>query len=191
MRSGLNTEVRKLAAISALLESDHCEETDSWVDSPFGWIKAIGSSRTRGMVGEQLISGWLAAKGFNVARSTDSQADRIIEDKRVEIKFSTRWKSGGYKFQQLRDQRYDFVICLGLSPFDASCWVLPKPVILSCWHDPAIKELCSQHGGSKGDDTAWLSVKADDPPAWLSEHGGSLSQGLARISELTGFTPNR
>ena len=64
-------------------------------------------------------------------RSTDSECDRVIEGLRVEIKGSTRWKTRGFKFQQLRDQRYDVAICLGISPFDAHCWTIPKEVIVA------------------------------------------------------------
>ena len=41
----------------------------------------------------------------------------------------------GYKFQQLRDQNYEFAICLGISPFSAHCWVLPKAEIMDRWRD--------------------------------------------------------
>ena len=61
------------------------------------------------------------AKGFDVAKSPDSQADRIIAGARAEIKTSTLWKNGVYMFQQLRDQNYAFVICLGISPLNAHC----------------------------------------------------------------------
>ena len=87
-------------------------------------------SRKKGKIGEELASKYLEKKGFRVTRSPDVEADRIIAGKRAEIKMSTLWEGGFYKFQQLRDQNYDFAICIGISPFDVHCWVLPKDVNL-------------------------------------------------------------
>lgn len=119
------------------------------------------------------MAGWLAAKDFDVVRSPDSEADRLINDHRIEIKFSTLWKAGIYKFQQLRDQNYEFAICLGVSPFAAHCWILPKAEIIKRW---SIGDgIQSQHGGSSGKDTAWLSVEVAKPYSWLKSFGGALS----------------
>ncbi|HOV74918.1 MAG TPA: hypothetical protein PK967_13190 [Candidatus Hydrogenedentes bacterium] len=134
---------------------------------------------------KDLVAGWLAARGFNVVRSGDSDADRIIENKRVEIKISTLWANGCYKFQQLRDQRYDLAICLGISPFDAHCWIIPKEDILRLWK--VEHRISSQHGGQGGADTAWIDVHPDNPPAWLQCYGGSPSDAIFALSKITGF----
>jgi len=178
----MTPEVQLLAGIASTLETDYMAEDMEWRGSPFAWIKTR-PSRQVGAIGEKLVAGWLAARDFNVTRSPDSEADRVIESKRVEIKFSTLWKNGGYKFQQLRDQDYEFAICLGISPFDAHCWALPKSVILHEWHQGG--GLTTQHGGAGGSDTAWLSVVPTDIAGWLSPYGGSLRDGLRQISKLT------
>ena len=118
VREITDPDVRILASIATSLEGDYAADDAAWVGSPFAWIKTR-PSRQVGKIGEQLVAGWLASRGFNVSRSGDSEADRVVEEKRIEIKFSTLWKGGGYKFQQLRDQDYDLVVCLGVSPFDA------------------------------------------------------------------------
>lgn len=178
-------EVRLLAGIAQTMKAEYVEEEIPWLESPFGWIKSR-PSRQVGAIGERLVAGWLAAKDFNVRRSPDSDADRLIEEARVEIKFSTLWKNGVYKFQQLRDQRYDFAICLGLSPFDAHCWVLSKAEIMYQWREGG--GIASQHGGAGGSDTAWLTVRPDSPPSWLIGKGGTLAEAAARVAELTGRT---
>ena len=162
-------DVLWLASIGETLRPDYInvEQDLLWKDSPFDWIRRL-PSRRKGKVGEQLVAGWCAAKGFDVIASGDSDADRVIAGKRVEIKMSTLWENGTYKFQQLRDQHYAYVICLGISPFDAHCWVIPKAVVWS--------KTPPQHGGSRGSDTRWLSFQAASPDAWLAEHGGRLSQ---------------
>lgn len=156
----------------------------SWSGTPFEWLRALPPSR-RHKWGIKVTLGWLAARGFNVVRAEDSDADRIVEGKRVEIKFSTLWANGGYKFQQLRDQRYDLAICLGVSPFDAHCWIIPKEDVLRLWK--VEHKISSQHGGQAGSDTAWINVRVDNPPDWLRQYGGSLSEAISALSRITGF----
>jgi hypothetical protein len=127
------------------------------------------------------VAGWCATKGFDVVRSPDSQADRVVEGHRIEIKFSTLWASGGFKFQQVRNQNYEHLFCLGLSPHDAQAWLVPKAVL----HEHVIG-VTGQHTGSSGTDTAWISFPSDDPHAWIRPFGGKLGdvhrvlQGLGR-----------
>lgn len=179
-----NPELKILAGISLALQAEYESENELWQNSPFAWIKTK-PSRQVGAIGEKLVAGWLAARGFNVTRSGDSDADRVIENKRVEIKFSTLWTNGGYKFQQLRDQKYDLVICLGISPFDARCWIIPKQDVLRLWKRE--HKISSQHGGQGGADTAWIDVRPDNPPAWLNQYGGSLTDAIFALSKITGF----
>lgn len=156
-----------------------------WNESPFDWIRAR-PSRQKGAIGEKLVAGYLACKGFDVTRSPDSEADRIVAGCRAEIKMSTLWKNGSYKFQQLRDQNYEFAICLGISPFNAHCWVLPKDVILERWKR---RDIPSQHGGTVGNDTAWLPVDPNEPPEWLHDWGGDLSGAVRLITDITKQEP--
>lgn len=179
-------DVRILATWSASLESDYAADQLAWEGSPFAWIKTR-PSRQVGVIGEKLLSGWLATKGFDVARSPDSEADRLVNGVRAEIKFSTLWAGGFYKFQQLRNQNYEFAICLGLSPFDANCWVIPKHVIIE--NRGTVEGLDFQHGGRAGRDTAWLTVRPGSEPAWLRRHGGRLAQAAGLIADLTGQNP--
>jgi hypothetical protein len=168
------------------LEPDYTAGDDVWRDSPFAWI-TTRPSRHVGKIGEQLVAGWLAARGSNVERGPDAECDRLIEGRRVEAKFSTLWRSGSYTFQQLRDQNYELVACLGVSPFDAHCWVVPKTEVLRRWRETG--DLQSQHGGSRGSDTAWLAVQPEAPPSWLLPFGGRLCEALAVLSRHTGYVP--
>lgn len=180
MRAIRDPDVLALATISTTLQAEYASDELQWVGSPFAWIKTR-PSRQVGTIGERLVAGWLAAKDFDVVRSPDSDADRLVNGHRVEIKFSTLWKSGIYKFQQLRDQNYAFAICLGISPLDAHCWVIPKSAILDRWKASVasgreVDGIQPQHGGADGRDTAWLSLAPDAPPSWLAVHGGRLAE---------------
>lgn len=163
-------EVKKLANIASTLKGRYVGEgsDDTWAESPFAWIRTR-PSRQRGKIGEQLVADWCKAMGLDVTQSSNPTADLIIEGRRVEVKFSMLWQGGVYKFQQFRSQDYDFAVCLGVSPFDAHCWVISKNLLLKhvIGHTP-------QHTGRGGTDTFWLSFRASTPPAWLAACGGRL-----------------
>lgn len=181
-RQVTDPDVQLLASIAASLRSDYEAADLTWEGSPFAWIKAR-PSRQVGTIGEALVAGWCAARGLDVAKSPDSDADRVIAGVRTEIKFSTLWSSGFYKFQQLRNQDYGIAICLGVSPFDAHCWALPKAVIMAGWGKA--EGLTSQHGGAAGKDTAWLQVTPTAIPAWLSPYGGRLRDAIKVIEKYS------
>ena len=170
-------EVQRLGTIAAALAVDYVdlEQENRWANSPFGWIRSR-PSRQKGKIGEQLVAGWAAAKGLDVVRSTSRDADRMIQGRLVEIKFSLLWKSNVYVFQQFRDQEYDHAFCLGISPFAAHAWVVPKEIILG--NTP------SQHGGRAGTDTHWLHLSPDDPPAWLARYGPTLRRAFQIMHEF-------
>ena len=151
------------------LSSEYAERLAPWADSPFAWILTL-PSRTRGAVGEKIVAHWLGANGCIVTRPPHSGCDRIVNGINFEIKFSTLWEGGQYVFQQLRDQDYASVFCLGISPHNVHAWIVPKSV---AW-DHAIP----QHGGKEGKDTRWLSFQAGSAPAWLGQYGGSLADVL-------------
>lgn len=167
-------EVAYLASLAGALEADYVgeKETAMWRGSPFYWIKNR-PSRQIGRIGEALVAGWAAANDFDVQRPLSSEHDRRIEGLKVEVKFSTLWTDKEiFKFQQLRDQDYDYAFLLGVSPFDAQAWFVPKAELAED-RPPA---LVPQHGGSAGTDTKWLSFIAATPPGWLEPFGGRLAQ---------------
>ena len=167
--------LKRFIRVTNELSAEYSEQLEGWKDSPFRWILAL-PSRTRGAVGEKIVAEWLKSNGCTISRSLHSGCDRIINGINMEIKFSTRWKSGGYTFQQLRDQDYEYVFCLGLSPNDAHAWLIPKAI--------AWQHATPQHGGKEGKDTKWLSFPADSPPAWLAPYGGSLAAVLDLVPRL-------
>ena len=125
---------------------------------------------------EKIVAQWLTSNECKVSRPSHSGCDRVVNGINMEIKFSTRWKNGGYTFQQLRDQDYSFVFCLGISPNDVHAWLIPKAI--------AWDHATPQHGGKIGKDTKWLSFPADSPPAWLAAYGGSLADVLKIVRTL-------
>jgi len=155
-----------------------------WIGSRFEQLRALPLSERR-VAGRQFAVGWLAARGFNVTRCGDSDADRIVEGKRVVVRFSALSERGGYRFRPFTDQNYELAVLCGVSPCDAHCWVIPKADVLRLWK--VDHEISSQHGGAKGSDTAWIDVPLRNPPVWLNAYGGTLSDGILVLSKLTGF----
>ena len=171
--------VQILAGIATMLEPDYVPESDPWKGSPFAWIQTR-PSRQKGAIGEALVSGWAAAKGCDVKKSPNSDADKIINGHRIEIKYSNLWTNNQiFKFQQIRNQDYDYVFCLGLSPFDAQAWFIPKAVLMG----DLPEGVTPQHGGSAGTDTRWLSFPAAQPPHWMDPFGGRMQKAYERLLE--------
>lgn len=175
----MDDEFSLFASTANYLREDFMTKDDPWQGSPFEWIIKLPSG-TKGKLGKRLIASWCAAKGLAINPSGDPEADILINGRRVEIKFSTQWKSGIYKFQQIRDQSYEFMICLGISPSQAHCWVISKDLLNEhvIGHTP-------QHMGARGTDTFWISVTPNDPPEWLSECGGSLREAYEILRNLS------
>lgn len=177
----VDDDVALLMALAEDLKPIYSDGEDPWATSPFGWIKSR-PSRQVGAIAERLVALWCVDKGIEVTRSPDSQADLVLAGKRVEVKYSSLWTQNHiYKFQQIRDHNYDYCFCLGVSPFDAHAWYIPKADLMVD-KPPA---LVPQHGGRQGRDTKWLSFAADSPPDWLRPFGGTLAQVYGLIVHQT------
>lgn len=142
------------------------QSATAWENSPHRWLLDL-PSRRRGKAGELIVEGWLTSLGFDVTRSNHSGADRTVNGQPVEVKMSTRWESGQFVWQQIRDQDYTHIILLGVEPHQVRLWVVPKAIIVA--------HARPQHTGAQGVDTLWLSIDADHPPEWMTPHGGPLN----------------
>lgn len=169
-----------LVAIAKTLEDEYEPRffPQQWADSPFGWLKIGLPSRTRGKAAEVLVERWLSTEQFDVSPAKGPEADLVVNGIRVEVKMSTLWEVGTYKFQQIRDQDYEVLICLGLSPSEAHCWVLPKEL--------AFSHARHQHGGAAGrSNVRWFGVDPKAPPSWLLPQYGSLHEALELMRQAT------
>lgn len=170
-----------LASAATYIRNDLENDYAAWENSPFEWVLRLPAG-SKGKLGKHLVYQWCALKGLSVDRSPDSEADMTINGHRVEIKFSTLWRGrvGIYKFQQIRDQNYEYSVCLGISPFDAHCWVISKSIL----RQYVIGHL-GQHTGSGGQETAWFSVNPNNPPDWLLPYGGTLDRAFVVLNSLS------
>lgn len=178
-KNDTTSDFNLLSTASSYLRKDFEEGYEAWNDSPFEWILHLPTG-SKGKLGKQLIYQWCALKGLAVDRCSDSEADMLINGHRVEVKFSTLWKSGIYKFQQIRDQNYEYSVCLGISPFEAHCWVFSKAILKQY----VIGHL-GQHTGNIGRETAWVTVVPKNPPEWMKQCGGNLDDAFLVLKSLS------
>lgn len=174
-----DADVQIMAGIAATLESDYSDAAreEAWADSPFHWIPRQAPARIA-KIGKELVRRWCVAKGLTVTAARGRGADLVIEGHRVRLKRATLWATDQYTFQQIRDEDYEYLMCLGLSPFVAHCWVIPK--------DVAMTRAAPQHGGRRGRDTRWIRpFPATDPPEWLRTYGGTLAEAGVVLQRLT------
>jgi hypothetical protein len=163
------SETNVIAEIALLLSHEYqADSSDPWANSSFRWIKSQPSRRI-GTIGERLVEEWAKHHGFAVERSPNSEADRIINGHRIEIKLSTLWASGIYKFQQIRDQDYEYCFCIGISPFEVHAWLIPKAVL-----QQYVIGHMGQHTGAEGSDTAWIGFQVGQEYDWMKPFGNSL-----------------
>ncbi|MEX2143301.1 MAG: site-specific DNA-methyltransferase [Anaerolineales bacterium] len=165
----IDPEFRKLASTGSYLQGELEEINDLWKDSPFEWVLQL-SPRKRGKLGRELLMAWFANEGVKFSRAGESGETLVLDKYRFAIKFSTPWNGVAYKFQQIRLSDYNYLICFGLSPFAAHCWIFDK--------DYAIKNAQTQHKAEKGGEF-WLTIDPNEVPEWAKTSGGSLNNALS------------
>ena len=167
-----STEFLMLAATASYIQKDLEEISDLWKGSPFEWVLQL-PARKKGKLGRQLILPWLASKGIIVEPTKDSSETLLIKGNLVATKFSTMWTKGFYRFQQIRNEGYDYVICLGISPFEAHCWIFSR--------EHAIENATQQHKGAK---EYWMHIDPKNPPPWTQGCGGTLNEAYEIIKNI-------
>jgi site-specific DNA-methyltransferase (adenine-specific) len=170
----LSKEFQELAASASYLQENFETKSEQWKNSPFEWLRQL-SARQKGSLGRILISSWCESKGLVVEKTKDSSENLEIKGNKIALKFSTLWTSGIYKFQQIREEGYDYVLCFGISPFEAHAWVFERQYVL----DNARK----QHRTGKGAEY-WISVHPQIPKEWTKKGGGSLDSALRILRKL-------
>ncbi|RLP68335.1 hypothetical protein D9V29_14000 [Mycetocola manganoxydans] len=170
-----------LAHASNEIAADFPESRD-WRGSPFEWILSVPSA-TKGSIGRRLVAEWAANSGFDVRSiRVDGQHYLDIDELRVQVKMSTLWSSGIYRFQQIRDRDYDYCLCLGLSPVDAHMWLLPKEAL-----DIHVIGQLGQHTGIDSQETYWFDAGPGVVQSWLEPFGNDPAQVRDWLADAAGL----
>ena len=167
-------DFQMLASTASYLQKDLEEISNLWKNSPFEWVLQL-PARKKGKLGRKLVASWCASQGLYPERGGDSSESLVFNGVRFAIKFSTLWTNGIYRFQQIKSNGYDYVICLGISPFEAHCWIFKK--------DYAIEHGKPQHKGANGAEY-WISINPKEIPDWVENYGGSLGQAIQILKSI-------
>jgi hypothetical protein len=150
-----------------------------WDESPFKWVLAQPSA-TKGLIGRRLVTAWANLHGiFPLQVTRENQIYLEIGDALIQVKFSTLWDTGYYRFQQIRDRDYDYCLCFGLAPFDVNAWLIPKNVLAT-----HVIGTMGQHTGAGSGETWWLEASPTNTEIWLQECGGQLDQVAGQLKLL-------
>jgi hypothetical protein len=169
-----------LTLILGGLESKH-PGTRAWDDSPFKWVLTQPSA-TKGSIARQLVTAWANLHGlFPLQVSKDNQMYLELDDALIQVKFSTLWDTGYYRFQQIREKDYDYCLCFGLAPFDMNAWLIPKALL-----DTHVIGTKGQHTGAGSGETWWLEISPRGGEPWLEECGGQLNTVARQLTTLVG-----
>jgi len=160
-----------LASTASYLQKGLEEMNDLWKDSPFEWVLQL-PPRSKGKLARSLLLSFFATKGLSIAPVKHSSETLIINGLQFAIKFSMLWKTGIYKFQQIKSKGPENIICFGISPFEAHCWIFSR--------DYAIMHGKKQHQGAN-EAEYWLSINPKEIPDWARHYGGSLDEAFAII----------
>jgi site-specific DNA-methyltransferase (adenine-specific) len=167
-----------LAATANYLQNDLDkileDDIDLWKNSPFEWTLKLPPAR-KGKLGSDLITSWLASKGISIEKTKDATKTIVINKHKVSLNFSTLGTNKIYKFQQIRSTGYDYVICFGISPFAAHCWVFEK--------NYALANATKQHkGGAKSE--YWITINPSQPQEWTKGFGGTLDDAYQVLKKI-------
>ncbi len=159
----------QLATDSTIIRSTLQNQNDLWKYSPFEWVLQL-PARTKSKLGKHLVETYLSRNDFSINKTSNkSGVNILVNNKIVSIKFSTLWGSGIYKFQQIRVSGYDYLLCFGLSPNDAHCYIFEREYIL--------KHSKKQHKGAEGAEF-WISINPYALPKWAKNHGDTIEKAI-------------
>lgn len=142
-----------VAALPSFCDIATTMNRDPYKDSIFLPLKQL-SSRTKGAVFEKMVEEYLAANGdYVVTKPLSSNYDRIINDKRVEIKGSFLWgTSGNFRWQQIRtNQAYDIIVFMAIYPDRIELFAATKEDVVKFIEvqDDNGNWIYNQHGGKR------------------------------------------
>ena len=176
-------EVARLVEIANRLEHRYVDDGDVWDGSPFEWIRGGLASRRKGVALKSSCPNGVSRKDCKLPNPGTVMLIASSPDCEQRFKAPLCGRMVRTDFSKSGTKNYRILLCMGISPYDAHCWVIPKDDVMRLWDEGIIT---SQHGGSGGSDTAWIAVNPASPPNWIRPYGGTLTAGFARLRSLVG-----
>lgn len=158
------------------------EDGNPWGDSPFSWLRNRAPG-TKGKAGRDFATALIQAAGVGV---TPNGLALQVNGQTVKTKLSLMGEAGTLIFQQIKDDDFDYLICIGLYPVDSYGWIIPKSEILVDGNLQDRQGLTAQHVSEEGiPSDYWITnLDAANPFAWLAPFGGTTEQ-LTHVIQQT------
>jgi 16S rRNA G966 N2-methylase RsmD len=169
----MQSDFLMLASTASYLQQDLEEVNDLWKDSPFEWILQL-PPRSKGKLARKLVTTWCLNNNLPIVKTSESSETLIINEVTYAVKFSTLWKSRIYQFQQIKVDGPEKILCFGISPFEAHCWILEKSKVQIFGK--------KQHKGAQ-DAEYWVEIDPSHQEEWLLDAGGTLSKALSILKK--------
>ena len=107
--------INPLTLLIKIAKEKHVDK--KWTDQPLYLIKILANS-SKGDLAEEFIMEYCKRLGFSTERTNRlGDYDVKINGKKFEVKMATEDLTGNFQFNHIRyDYKYDWVLCLGISP---------------------------------------------------------------------------
>jgi hypothetical protein len=184
----MNVSYGLLAEQSAVIHQKYpeakTEEDEAWEGSPFDWFRKKPSA-TKGKIGRDLAAFLIETSGFAVSRVGMGLE---AEGKTIRVKLSLMWGAGSLTFEQIKDDPFDYLLCLGLYPGDSYGWFIPKKEMIVDGDAQDRDGFSGQHvqPGEKPSDFWLQGLDPLDPHEWLKEYGGTTDKLIKIIQKTLG-----
>lgn len=146
-------------------------DTHAWDNSPFAWILHLPPG-SKGVIGRSIASGLLQSYGLTPMATGHRLT---VNAQGILVRIAMAWDTGVMKFQNMRDEDYEHVLCIGLLPQSAQAWFIPKTEI---WQGNQIRTdnagISGQHEGAD----AWLSINPSTVQSWVQPYGGTIESAM-------------
>jgi len=160
--------VKTLEKITGTLKAKY-PASKEWDSSEFDWIRGLPPA-SKGVIGRYVGYALLQHYGLTV---TAYKYELRINGQGVLVRMGTKWVGNVLKFQNIRNNPFDHVLCIGLYPKSAYAWLVPKDEI---WKDGVVRDdrdgVKKQHKGAD----AWISVDPKKVQDWLEPYGGTIDE---------------
>lgn len=145
-----------------LKENYQNKRAAEWVGSPFEFLVPKYTIKNIGCLGEEAVAQYCAVHNVPYRHSIDTEYDCTIYDIPVEIKFTTRSNDHRYTINQIRDQRYAYILVIGVYSGGIEYWLIPKTEAALYSH--------GQHGGATATETRSMVIKKNKRNRWCDKY---------------------
>jgi|SRR6185437_2686750 len=169
-----------LSERSAALSLQYPEDDGLWEGSPFNWVRNK-SAPTKGKVGREFAASLVEAAGFQVMRSGMALT---ANGKALRVKLSLMGEGGTLMFEQIKNDDFDYLLCIGLYPENSYGWLIPKEEMLVNGILQEREGLSGQHIGDADPSDFWITdLNASQPFTWLQPYGGTTAALIPVIQQ--------